>query len=477
MTTEFKEDMKVQLEEYHRSCGRSVEKNKERHKNLTGYECEASGIDMVVSRIVNGRCTKKLCIYLSQQDEEGRGIMFLKNMNGGAVEDATVEKIAAFFKDVQGTIRTGSNLIPVITKGKEFARTLMQMKEKELIALAKEGLINTELIGKNSYRPWYAKECPWVEGDLFIRSRTIGHGVQDKHGKLIRYALEQLANRYDEDYSTMLSNACSYNVCHDKCRSIWAFSMLADIFDEPFAQKCFDEYLDNDRLDDLSASGIYNFFEKIVEVPTHDWEQIVNSYRSGNTTVSFEKTRFWEFIQQSVGVGLGRKLSKYLDLYQDYLHMAYSCDGKVREKYPQYIQIAHDIYSEKCYVMEEFQESERLAEFTSVGCGHIDHESNGYQLRTLRTVKEFVDEAQQNCNCVASYVDRVASGRCWVASFRPIGSPETLLTVEVSPEGKMIQVKGKYNREPTEGEMKMLVPFQTHILESMAVPMPMIQGA
>jgi hypothetical protein len=90
-----------------------------------------------------------------------------------------------------------------------------------------------------------------------------------------------------------------------------------------------------------------------------------------------------------------------------------------------------------------------------------------YQLKTLRTINEFYEEAQQNCNCVASYVDNVKTGRCWVASFRQVGAPTTQLTIEINPDGRMVQIKGKFNRDATEKEMNLLQKFMDGIKKNM----------
>ena len=89
------------------------------------------------------------------------------------------------------------------------------------------------------------------------------------------------------------------------------------------------------------------------------------------------------------------------------------------------------------------------------------------ELRVLRTADEYLTEAQQNANCVASYVERTLRGGSWVCSFRPAGSDTTLLTIEVNEMGKMCQIKGRYNREPYAKELRMLVPFQKRIFSNM----------
>ena len=86
----------------------------------------------------------------------------------------------------------------------------------------------------------------------------------------------------------------------------------------------------------------------------------------------------------------------------------------------------------------------------------------------LRTQKDYTDEAKQNSNCVASYVENTIRGQCWVCSFRVRDSDETTLTVEVRPAtGRMVQIRGKYNRRATAKELKALRKFQTKVFKNM----------
>ena len=348
----------------------------------------------------------------------------------------------------------------------------MKVKQPKFIELAKERLINLDMFGDGYFIPWYASE-------LESWSSMNSYGISDRHAKLIRHMVEALMERHGGSYSSTLSRTCSAHSYYDyrrgyadsnDCTFIWAFSMLADMFDEPFAQKCFDEYLDNERLDGLTVRSLYSFMQKLDNSIKYcpSWEDCVNSFRNGTVIAVLDKNRFWQFLQQAVGVGLGKRLSGYLELYADYLKQAYACDGKIKEKYPEHLQEMHDIYSEKYTVLQEFRDEEKLRKAVEAGSPVIDQVHEDYQLKMLDSIKAFYEEAQQNCNCVASYVDSVAAGKCWVASFRRVGSPATQLTIEVDPHsGEMVQIRGKFNRYPTEDELTLLEKFRTGIREKM----------
>jgi hypothetical protein len=194
---------------------------------------------------------------------------------------------------------------------------------------------------------------------------------------------------------------------------------------------------------------------------------VVEIYKKGKAQVNLDKNRLWDFIQHAVAVGKGSNLNDYLSQYSDYLKQAMFCDDRIKDKYPDYLQVAHDIYSEKYRMIKDFKDTQRLRERAAEGRTVIDQVHDGYQLKTLCEVNEFLEEARQNCNCVASYVENVKKGSCWIASFRKLGADSTQLTVEVNPEGEMVQIRGKFNRMPTPGEMDILEKFKAGIRSRM----------
>ena len=460
MATEFGIDMRTQLEAFRNQQETEKKARSPAKRSAITFECEASGIDLVVSRIAGGKCTMKLFIYLSQPDEVGYGTAFIKTMRDGTMKKATVENLTTFFNGLEGTVVTGCNAIPELHSGKKAAEALMRATEPLFIELAKEGLINTMISSDTGrYYPWYYSASSWHS--------NFGYGCGDRHAKLIRHMVDAMAKKLRIPYYKVLAKACassSYGYNYDyyskDCGDIWAFSMLADLFDEPYAKKCFDEYLDNERLNDISYRRMYSLFDTIVVPRCGEWSEVVKGFKADNVKVKIDKNRFWEYLQQSIGMGLGKKLGNFLSLYEDYIRQAYACDKVIRDKYPEHLQEAHDIYTEKYTYIQNFTQTEKMRALAEKGSRLIDQEHNGYQLKCLRTVREFYEEAQQNCNCVASYVDKTIAGKCWIASFRKIGEPVTQLTVEVDPKGEMVQIKGKYNRDATPTERGILKAFQ-----------------
>jgi hypothetical protein len=75
---------------------------------------------------------------------------------------------------------------------------------------------------------------------------------------------------------------------------------------------------------------------------------------------------------------------------------------------------------------------------------------------------EIIDEAEQQHHCVASYVDSVRKGETHIMFIRYKDSPEeSLLTVEVTPEQKIVQVRGFMNRAYTHAEYDFMKEWAT----------------
>jgi len=471
MTTTFKDSMMAQLEDYMNATEPPEGTKRRGVKNPVSYTCEVSGIDMIVSKIVGEKCTMQMCIFFSQTDEEGRGLIFTKNVSTGVIKKGDENSVSTFLRDLQGSMRTTSEFIPELRSGKDFARKLLGYGNPVLVKYMKEGIVTGSMLNKDyPYVPWF------VANELNdYHYSSIGRGAKDTHIKLVKHMANALAKKYRLSYSDALTAMCNYRA-NESLTYAWAFSNLADIYDEPFAKKCFDEYMDNERLNGLDEKSFGKFFTALAKTQAErdsyyyadvSWIDVIDRTKNGKALVTLDKNRFWDFIQQAVGVGLGKSLDNYIDLYKDYLVQAMFCDGKIKDKYPPYLQVAHDIYSEKYRMIKEFRDKELLLERTTEGSKFIDQVHGDYQLKTLMTVEDFLTEAQQNCNCVASYVDKVKNGECWVASFRPVDSDCTQLTIEIDRQGWMVQIRGKFNRSPTEKERELLKPFKEGIRKNL----------
>ena len=83
-------------------------------------------------------------------------------------------------------------------------------------------------------------------------------------------------------------------------------------------------------------------------------------------------------------------------------------------------------------------------------------ESDGYVIRPAASVREILDEANAQHNCVASFIDRYASGQTDLWLMRKASKPdEPLVTVEVR-DGQVRQAFQSHNRLVTAKQRRVL---------------------
>lgn len=80
-------------------------------------------------------------------------------------------------------------------------------------------------------------------------------------------------------------------------------------------------------------------------------------------------------------------------------------------------------------------------------------------IRELTTLQAVHHEGARLSHCVASYATDAAFGRCTLWSLRTAGV--SLLTIEVRA-GAVRQVRGKFNRAPTDSELKLIHRWAKH---------------
>ena len=79
----------------------------------------------------------------------------------------------------------------------------------------------------------------------------------------------------------------------------------------------------------------------------------------------------------------------------------------------------------------------------------LEYKGRTYSIICPKTAADVLDEAQQQSNCVASYVSKIINGECMILFCRRTDAPEvSLVTVEITADGRLGQVKARFNRAP-----------------------------
>lgn len=148
----------------------------------------------------------------------------------------------------------------------------------------------------------------------------------------------------------------------------------------------------------------------------------------------------------------GRGTDFYVGDYIDYLRMQKEMYGKVKEKYPDYWMSEEHIMNCKYNDWKEMNKT-KMFSLNQEKIKDLEYEEGLYRVIVPLQSADIVDEAQQQQHCVASYVDKVREGLTHILFIRTrLNDSESLLTVEVTPDRRIVQVRGFQNRPYTKLE-------------------------
>lgn len=136
----------------------------------------------------------------------------------------------------------------------------------------------------------------------------------------------------------------------------------------------------------------------------------------------------------------------------DYAKMMKKISHKF-DKYPKNFLTVHKI---ACRNYNRLKEQFEEEEFKKIIYKGYEYQYKGYKFFYPNSTQEIKDEAVQQNNCVASYIKRVLEGKCHILFLRKADKPnESLVTIEVV-NNKIVQARGKYNRNISEAEREVV---------------------
>lgn len=153
--------------------------------------------------------------------------------------------------------------------------------------------------------------------------------------------------------------------------------------------------------------------------------------------------------------------SEVLNNLYDYAVMAKKISDKY-EKYPKYLKTIHDITVRN---YNRLKETFNEIEFSKKIDKDMEFKYKEYVFLYPNTTQDIKDEAINQSNCVASYIQRVLDGRCHIMFMRLKGSQEdSLITLEISTDTfRVVQQKGRFNRDTTKEENEVIDKFNEHL--------------
>ena len=129
----------------------------------------------------------------------------------------------------------------------------------------------------------------------------------------------------------------------------------------------------------------------------------------------------------------------------DYANMMSKISRKF-DKYPRNLLTTHQIAIRNYDRLNKEFSEQMFAQRINT---NMEHTFGDYQFIYPRCVQDIKDEAVQQNNCVASYIDDVIKGNCDILFLRNKNTPKTsLVTIEVK-NNEIVQAKQKFNAQCT----------------------------
>lgn len=161
--------------------------------------------------------------------------------------------------------------------------------------------------------------------------------------------------------------------------------------------------------------------------------------------------------------------SGFWSQWSDYMNQQVLLFGEVRDKYSEHLATDERILSYRCtkLKMKASQEMfQRASEFLS----GFEYSNGAYCVLAPKKPDDLVEEGRQLSHCVGSYTDRVAAQDTYIFFLRKTSEPDrSLVTIQVYPDGRLGQVKGRFDRNPTPEQMRFVEKWYEKFFKSTEV--------
>jgi len=401
---------------------------KKRAKPSVTYKVEVcSGCDFAISR--NTSKTQQLFVVLMSQNQ-----FYLKN--GGDIENINPKNMTRFFSDMQEPIQIPSNWIKALQRGKEFADYFCSLLDNYYSSVIKIGLFGAT--GN--------KSCDSNEIRLYKMNHVLYKYMIHKISSF--YNIEEIHIKCNIQHNNS-SFACKEGrTIPEKAKRIFeefsGVNFFASKYGIEYAKKFIDEFLES----------------YATQIPK---EYYLNGLLD---MAEFQPHRLIEYImydlpRQGYGVsGWRNSMSDAITELTDTLRMQKILYGKIREKYPEYLSSLHVKLSNMLRVRQDIIDADGF-ENEVEEMKNYEWKPDGYKWQIIcpKNKEDMIDEANQQQNCLASYVSRVADGTSriyFLRSSKNEDSDKSVVTIETTPDNKIVQVKARNNREASKEHLNFI---------------------
>ncbi len=212
----------------------------------------------------------------------------------------------------------------------------------------------------------------------------------------------------------------------------------------------------NDLVNDFGLNNARDFLTQLnmslVEVEGGYYGGFGGSggYRSSSKVypdIEMKYDAFRDYVlYQSVFMGYGKTISTFLTEWRDSIKMQMDIYRKVKEKYHANLPLWHSQLSYKAQCMREQIDQVKMQEM--VDLASLYQGTSGKYVFIAPTCKQdFLDEAEMQQNCLASYVSKFVEGDCIIMFMRDKKDPtQSLVTIEIrkDDDGNYTHLNQKY---------------------------------
>ena len=146
--------------------------------------------------------------------------------------------------------------------------------------------------------------------------------------------------------------------------------------------------------------------------------------------------------------------SSFWSSWADYMNQQVLLFGEVRDKYSEHLSSDEQILTYRCNKLK-MQASQEAFQKAANYLSGFEYSSGAYCIRAPKKPDDLVEEGRQLSHCVGTYSDRVAARDTFIFFLRKTSEPDrSLVTVQVEPNGRLGQVRGRFNRQPSPEQLR-----------------------
>lgn len=202
-----------------------------------------------------------------------------------------------------------------------------------------------------------------------------------------------------------------------------------------------------------TTACVLNNQEQTINVSnTPNWGGTEGQYPDGKGVIFDFKTLLRYATETLIDEGYLNNPKDFYETWYDTLALEATCYNRIVDKYPTYLRSTHQalsaMASRMTYEIDPKQEAEAVLRMSKMdwtptkGDYFVTHPTKMDDLRT---------EAQEQSNCLASYIDSVARGDTQIMFLRKKEDPaHAFVTIEVDMDGRITQALGRFNQEPAQ---------------------------